>query len=346
MLYIGTDNGLLRATPASGSTYDLEPCGLAGKLVSSIVVDAGDPACLLVGTRNDGMHRSRDGGRTWSEINTGILYKEIWSLVQHPTTGELYAGSAPPAVFKSSNRGDSWTHCSSLHRMEESLHWTFPPPPHIAHVKDLKIVPQDESLVYGAIEEGWIIRSTDGGATWETLKQGVAFDSHAVTILPDDPRVVIATSGVGVFRSENGGDKFVRSDEGIQGGFFGGGYMSPAAVHPARPDVLFAGAAEVPPPFWFTRAQGAHAFFYRSDDRGKTWKKLAGKGLPDVMRAAIRSCVIHPSDPSTVFFGMTDGSVWLTEDDGASFRRIIEGLPGWIAGLTVTVPAASQTAYS
>lgn len=40
-----------------------------------------------------------------------------------------------------------------------------------------------------------------------------------------------------------------------------------------------------------------------------------------------------------VYFGMTDGSVWLTPDGGKSFRLIIEGLPGWLTSIAI-VPAA------
>jgi hypothetical protein len=145
--------------------------------------------------------------------------------------------------------------------------------------------------------------------------------------------VLLATSGVGIFRSENGGDRFVRSDEGIVRGFLGGGYIGTAAVHKARPNVLFTGAADAPPPFWFTRSEGAKGAFYRSEDYGKTWLRLSGPGIPEGTRGAPRSTVIDPEDPDRVIFGMTDGSAWMTEDSGKSFRLIAEGLTGWIAAV-------------
>jgi len=33
---------------------------------------------------------------------------------------------------------------------------------------------------------------------------------------------------------------------------------------------------------------------------------------------------------------MTDGSVWLTPDGGQSFRKVVEGLSGWIASIHIT----------
>jgi len=79
-----------------------------------------------------------------------------------------------------------------------------------------------------------VVRTTDGGQNWETLKQGVPFDAHAITLVPGRPDTVLAASGVGLYRSDNRGDKFVRSEEGIKAGFLGGGYMSPVVVHPSH----------------------------------------------------------------------------------------------------------------
>lgn len=334
ILLLGTNNGIFQARDHGGDLYETTPLGPEGKIVMGLAVDPNDPRRIHAATQNDGMWRTTDGGRTWHETNKGILYKDLWSLACHPTTGALYAGSQPPSIFKSTDGGDTWTDCRKIRALEDSLHWTFPPPPHIAHVKHITLSAEDPNLVYGAVEEGWLIRSADGGATWETQKQGVSFDSHSVLLLPGEPSVVLATSGNGVFRSENGGESFKRSDKGIPAGFTGGGYMGTAAVHPARPQVIFTGAAELPPPFWFNRAQGANSAFYRSDDQGRTWSRLPGS--PESLRAAPRSTFIDPANPDRVFYGMTDGSVWHTPDGGQSFRKVVQGLSGWIAAIWIT----------
>jgi photosystem II stability/assembly factor-like uncharacterized protein len=58
-----------------------------------------------------GLFRSEDGGATWQPINNGLTKKEIWWVEQHSKTGELWAGVSPSAMFKSADRGDSWTEC-------------------------------------------------------------------------------------------------------------------------------------------------------------------------------------------------------------------------------------------
>jgi photosystem II stability/assembly factor-like uncharacterized protein len=205
--------------------------------------------------------------------------------------------------------------------MPETNFWTFPHPPHMAHMKDLKVAPIDPNRIYGAIEEGWLVRSLDGGCIWETLKQGMEFDAHYITLMADQPQTIVATSGTGVYRSENGGDTFRRSDEGIGKN----GYMSASVSSDARPQTLFAAAAELPPPFWAARPEGANTRFFRSDDRGKTWLKVpANVGL---LRGGPRAAGIDPRNSDRVLFGLSDGSVWLTDDGGDQFDRIVQGIP-------------------
>ncbi|HEX6511632.1 MAG TPA: hypothetical protein VF157_04990, partial [Chloroflexota bacterium] len=273
-LLVGVGAGLIEVSGA-GDDWNVRPIGLQGAGgIRGLVIDAKDPDHMYTATMRAGVQRTCDGGRTWAGANEGVLYLEGYSICQQPQTGDLYFGTQPASVFKSTDGGDSWTDCRKLREMDETLFWTFPNPPHIAHVRDLQVSISDPNLVYGAVEEGWVVHSHDGGNSWVTLKQGVEFDSHAVTLMPDDPNLVLATSGRGVYRSENGGQTFERSDEGIKGAF-GGGYMSPAKVHPERPNTLFAAAAEVPPPWWRTRKEGAHSHFFRSDDKGRSWRQLA-----------------------------------------------------------------------
>ena len=138
--------------------------------------------------------------------------------------------------------------------------------------------------------------------------------------MPDNPAVVIATSGQGVYKSTNGGDSFVESSNGLDRR-----YMAQLVCHPARPKVLFSAAAAVPPPFW-RRPEGAAAAFFRSDDQGESWRRLSG-GLPEHFKAAPRATAGDPEEADAFFVGMTDGTIWLSENGGESFRQIVGGLP-------------------
>jgi photosystem II stability/assembly factor-like uncharacterized protein len=328
-LFVGVGAGLLEVT--GNGSWDVKQVGLAGTGgVRGLVIDAKDPDRMYAATMRAGVQRSRDGGRTWEGANNGVLYLEGYSICQQPNTGELYLGTQPASVFKSTDGGDSWTDCRTLRDMEDTLFWTFPNPPHIAHVRDIQVSQANPSLVYGAVEEGWVVHSPDGGKSWITCKQGVEFDSHAITLMPDDVKLVLATSGRGVYRSENGGQTFERSDEGITGPR-GSGYMSPAKVHPKRPKTLFASAAEMPPPWWRTRAEGANTKFFRSDDQGRSWRQLDHGGA--VITGGPRAVAIDPDNPDRVFFGLMNGGIWMTDNGGETVTKVLEGLHGPVCAI-------------
>lgn len=321
ILYVGTTDGLLQVAHGSGG-FEVKPLGLEnrGALRAPVVVDWHDPRRLYAATSRGGVFRSEDRGESWREINDGIVFKEAWSLAQHPTTGELVLGTGPTAIFKSSDGGDHWSECEQLRTLRETKDWTFPNPPHISHVKGLALCAGNPQIIFGAVEEGWLIRSRDGGKSWQNIQQGTEFDSHYVNVMPDDPAIVVATSGKWFYKSTDGGDHFSVRNSGLDRC-----YMAPVAFHPSRPQLLMTAAAAVPPPGW-RRPEGADTGFYRSEDRGESWQRLTG-GLPDHFTAARRTVVNDDAEADHFYFGMTDGSIWLTEDGGEFFRQLIGGLP-------------------
>ena len=228
--------------------------------------------------------------------------KHCLSLALHPATGDLYVGTEPACIFRSTDGGESWVELETLRRLPTRKDWTFPGPPYVAHVRGIGLSASDPEFVFGAVEEGWLVRSRDGGESWVNIKDGTEFDSHTVTVLPDGGTVVSA-SGHGLYRSANGGETFAQSDAGIAHP-----YLIDIALHPDRPRVLFTAGAEVPPPGW-RRPEGAGAGFYRSEDAGSSWTRLTG-GLPDRIGPAPRSIAVDPASPETVFIGLNDGALW------------------------------------
>jgi photosystem II stability/assembly factor-like uncharacterized protein len=319
-LFIGTRDGLFQAKPQA-STFKAQLIGLQGKgELTTVCQDLKEPRLLLIGTMNLGVYRTEDGGKLWRESNGGLPYREIWATAQHPRTGEVYVGTSPSAVFRSQDGGKRWTELAPLRDLPDYPRWTYSGTSPVSHVRQIALHFGNPSLIFGAIEEGGVVRSMDGGRTWSSLHQGLHTDVHCVLPMTDNPRTLICTTGQGMFHSRNAGDSFTPVGRAPEFSYF-----TSIVSHVSRPNVLFTAAAEVPPAQW-QRPQGANGAIFRSEDQGLSWHKVA-QGFTEPMSAAPRALAFHPDEPECLVVGWQDGTVWLTENSGASFRKIVQGLP-------------------
>jgi len=206
-------------------------------------------------------------------------------------------------------------------------------PPYISRLKDLAVSDDDPDLVFGAIEEGWVVRSRDGGATWQQIDQGVPHDAHTVRFVPGSPGTLVLGTQEGMLRSTDCGGTWTAANDGLEGRAY---TPAPLVTRASRPGVLFSSVTAVGPGGW-TRAEGGDAAFCRSDDAGQSWQTLSA-GLPRPMAAIPRAIAINPSNPDGYIAGSTDGCLWAT-DDGRSFQPLSGGLPG-IMTLTATTAVA------
>jgi photosystem II stability/assembly factor-like uncharacterized protein len=323
VLYLGTADGLyLGESHGSGFRSSLLGLEKTGVMRATVVIDPEDSRRLFAGTTRAGIWRSEDGGDHWEEINRGLVYKDVWSLVRHPRTGTLIAGTSPAAVFTSADGGDHWTECEQLETLPTTKQWTGPLPPHVSRMKTLHVHVDDPRLIYGAIEEGWAVRSLDGGTSWQQLAEGFDHDGHAIAIMPENPRTIVATGGKGIYRSVDGGDSWVKCNEGFEPRRY---TPAPMAMHPARPKVILTAVSATGPGGW-NRPEGLGIAFVRSEDEGSSWRVLE-RALPADFHAVPRGLTVDPEDPDVCFAGMTDGTVWMSEDGGDTFRQILGGLP-------------------
>jgi len=325
-LYVGTDHALYRARPGDEGYWRAEGVALAGLGgVRGLVVDPLDPRRWWACTGERGVLMTLDEGVMWRESNQGIDRMAGWCLAHNPRNGELWYGAEPAALFRSADAGGTWTPCSGVGELTGPTGSGAGPPadePRVRHVSF-----GAGGLVLAAVEGGWLLRSEDGGATWAGVREGLDRDCHATLPLPGVRDVVLAGTGAGVYRSADAGRTFSASSDGLQHR-----YVTRVVAHPDRPGVAYAAAAECGPAASTGRPQGAGGACYRSDDGGRTWRRLAG-GLPDVMRPAPTCAAGDPGDPDSFFVGTNDGSVWLSEDGGVSFRIAVEGIQGWVRHL-------------
>lgn len=264
--------------------------------------------------------RAKGGG--WQLINERAVPDEVWSIGADPgLPGRLWLGVSPALVYRSDDEGATWTACESLKRVPGYETWTFPPPPHIPHVRSIAADPKNPGAVYIGVEEGGVYRSADGGGSWQSLNEGLYWDVHTVAPPLEGPDLY-ATTGAGFHRSDDTGKHWRHVTEGIERR-----YTVPLLASRKTPGRLFTAAAMGPPPTW---SQGLNGALYRSDDAGAGWRILS-KGLPARFDVMVSGLV---EDEAGRVFAAAGGQIFVTEDGGESWSLAAEGLPA-LSGLVL-----------
>ncbi|MGH7780907.1 MAG: WD40/YVTN/BNR-like repeat-containing protein [Candidatus Binataceae bacterium] len=323
-LCVGTAKGIVILDPDRASIPLMVLADPTG--IWCMAQDCADPAVIYAGgvehVRGKGtLSRSTDGGRTWTDISpTAAREEEVWALAASPAVkDQVFAGTSHARVLRSDDRGRSFHECAGFLKIPGRERWTFPPPPHIPHVRSISFDPHDPRTMYVGVEEGGVFRTRDGGVSFETLNDGLYADIHTVAADPADSRRLYATTGRGFYVSENAGASWRHVRSGINRT-----YTVPLLVDGDAGATIFTAAAAGPPPTWSGSHSGADAIVYQSRDRGASFTPLAvehmsGRGM--VMRLR--------SDPRRAgFIGVTtDGQVIRTLEGGGAVAAIAEKLP-------------------
>jgi photosystem II stability/assembly factor-like uncharacterized protein len=281
---------------------------------------------------DSGVHRSSDGGRSWRQVLSGVAY----SVAMHPDDpNQVYAGLEPANVMRTTDGGRHWSQFGDLKTLPESEHWTFPHPPHLAHVRALALALDRPDTVYAGIEVGGFVRTDDAGRHWVAVSEGLHPDIHGLALHPDGQHIYAAT-GDGFHRSANRGDSWERSSRGIDRQ-----YARAVTTFMEQPEVLLLSGAPDPPSAWQRPGQ-ARMGIYRSDNGGTHWSPVA-KGLPDPLEGEVDRFAHHPGRPGRVWFGTGTGNVFESVDFGNSWGQIADGLGAVRAVTAVVMPGAERS---
>jgi photosystem II stability/assembly factor-like uncharacterized protein len=277
--------------------------------VFSLAPASGDGGTVYVGLRGGGVRRSDDGGASW--VDCGLPERDVFSIAVSPANGAVYAGTEPSRLYRSDDRGSSWRALDGLLALPSRPRWSFPPRPWTSHVRAIAPSPHEADVLLVGIELGGLMRSSDGGETWDDHRPGAQPDVHAVAWDPHVPGRAYEAGGGGAAWSEDSGATWVPADEGRDRH-----YTWALAVDPGDPELWYVSAS--------TGARAAHrggdpeARIYRR--RGsEPWQPLAG-GLPDPLPAmpyalaAGRGCLLA---------GLADGQLWQSGDGGDRWARCV-----------------------
>jgi photosystem II stability/assembly factor-like uncharacterized protein len=176
-------------------------------------------------------------------------------------------------------------------------------------VTSLIVDPDDHRIVWAGVEIDGVFRSLDGGDSWAHLETGLYDpDIHALAVARTKPKRLYASTAREVFISNDLGESWQALGINEKWPL---PYARGMAVKADDPGVLFAGCGET------TTGETGHVL--RTTNFGESWEILP---LPKEPNATMWGLATHPADPDRIVAFSLFGEVYVSEDAGASWRKI------------------------
>ncbi len=263
-VFAGTSNGVYR-TPDGGTTWPEADSGLPrGSAVSSFFVQ---DSLLFAGTGGAGVFRSSDDGTSWAAVNNGLGNFTVNVLTGNRDT--LYAGTQTgQSMYRSLDHGASWTATNIRLYAGTGVQGAAMTGGYVFAGR------------YAGGLHGGVFRSSDGGASWDSVSNGIS-DPWVHVLLAVDTVLYCGTQHGFVYRSTDYGANWTDVSAGLPG--------HPITSLAAAGNYLFAGTA--------------HATVYRSLLAAPAWSQI-GEGLSDDY---VYSLAVGSTD---LFAGTSHASAW------------------------------------
>jgi photosystem II stability/assembly factor-like uncharacterized protein len=209
----------------------------------------------------------------------------------------LYLGTTNSWLYESVDGGASWRRLSKLDPADDLV------------VDHIVVDPANPATVFAAAWKldqpgGGLWVSRDGGRSWSAVEGLRGQSIRALEQAPSDPRILIAGTLEGVFRSADAGATWTQiSPPGSQEIH----EVESLAIDPADPEVIYVGTWHLP---------------WKTTDGGQNWHSIKRGVIDD---SDVFSIIIDPAQPKIVFASACSG-IYKSENAAELFKKI-EGIP-------------------
>lgn len=305
-LFRSTDRGTTWGNAISDSAYCL-------------ALDPQNPETFYVGTQNQGVFKSMDGGSKWTTVNEGITNLTVYCLAVHPSNSQVIYAGTRDGTFMTDNEGWTWKHCGLSGRQVYRIVCDSKSPStayattnvgvwkttgttwvsssqglpadvyrgnqESVPVLTLALHPRLPGILYAGTERDGVYRSTDGATTWQPYTSGIELEGPPVyppiNSIAIDPKT--ETVWVGVGRS----GVFTRSEADTA-------FVQVAPQVPID-EVTAIGFAKTGSPHVYIG--GNNAMIFVTNDPTKQWRALNYGLLKDSEVWAVK---VNPTDSDIV----------------------------------------------
>ena len=197
-------------------------------------------------------------------------------------------------------------------------------------------LPTDGKTIYVGTAGGGIWKTTNGGASFNSIFDKYCQSIGAIAIDPKNTNIIYAGTGESNMRNTVSiGDGLYKSTDGGRNwkkiGLENTEHIADIVINPNNPDILYVAA---PGPLWSSSKDRG---LYKSTDGGKTFEKI----LYINENAGCADVAIDPEHPDTVYAstwefrrkpysfnsGGEGSGMWKSTDGGTTWKELKNGLP-------------------